>query len=1136
MIKKIISIVMILTVSAWLVGPGVAQAITADELQVQIDALMAQLADLQAELAGLTGETPTVAGCTITSFDRNLSVGDTGTDVNCLQIVLNSSSDTQLASSGVGSSGNETSYFGPLTKGGVIKFQEKYASEVLASWGLTSGTGFVGSTTRAKLNTLLTAPAEEEEEEEEEEVPSIASGLAVGLTSDTPAAGNVPKVGNTNFTKFTLTAGSEGSVSISKIYVTRSGLSANSDVENIKIIDVATGVHKGSVGSLNVDNRAMITFLPNLVISAGTSNSYYIRAGATTGSVTGNVIVLGIASADDIVSDASEVNGLPVTGNGMEILATTIGTVQVTWDGTVSDSTPDVGDTDVIVNQFKATVGATEGVTIEQITVKKAGAADSSDTNNIELYDVTNSVSLGTASAWDSEGKASWGGLNLSVGKGKTQRFKIMLDIADGPSKTVNVDLTDGSDVMVSVKGNNYGFYITPTVTGSWTGQGGTSTAVPQTINSGALNIAKSADSPATGTVAVADDMILGAFDFDSRGEDIKITTISLTIIVTDASGSGFYADEITNLTIYDEDDNIVAGPKNAGGTADQLNSDFDFTDTFILPVGIHTYKVIGDISTNAATLDTITVYVEAPQSIITATGMTSNDTIDGSSLTPATDVTANTLTVAAGSLAATTLTQPVARNVAAGITDFVWATASLSAATSGEDVQITAVIIEDTLEISDASNAAVEADEIDNMEIWADLTSENSARGDIYETKVSNTEQPDDTAATDELQSFTLTQAITVPKGSFIKIAVVADLAAGATAGDQHIISLDQASGAVTATGADTGSAISVTPTGAGQRMTVSVSGALTVTRDSSSPQVDIVLGTEMVTLGIFRLAASNVEDLDLDSIYLSVTNGAYVDTYYFYVGGEVIQTAPSGTTPYVAIADGTVTIPANGNVKLTVKGKIQNMASLTNNTTITVNTSNNYKIDATGLASGAAVDGTNVISSYGMDTYETRPYFALNSASPSGTLIPATNDLLAIFDVTAASYEDVTFELSDSSLTVQISTVQTDTDGTDTSFTLRDKDGIALSTVTAVDDATSVQFLFGSVAFTVPAGQTKQLYVYANTTDWEDDGDTIQLWLDDGTAGNIDWSIDSDGNAYLDADKIFRGDIFAGAFVNPS
>jgi len=94
------------------------------------------------------------ASVNVFAFTQSLSLGSRGSEVLELQIFLNQDFETQVSFEGPGSPGNETDYFGSLTKNAVIRFQEKYASEVLAPVGLSKGTGYVGPSTRQKLNSF----------------------------------------------------------------------------------------------------------------------------------------------------------------------------------------------------------------------------------------------------------------------------------------------------------------------------------------------------------------------------------------------------------------------------------------------------------------------------------------------------------------------------------------------------------------------------------------------------------------------------------------------------------------------------------------------------------------------------------------------------------------------------------------------------------------------------------------------------------------------------------------------------------------------------------------------------------------------------------------------------------------------
>ncbi len=91
------------------------------------------------------------------SLTRNLGVGASGQDVKQLQQLLNANPATRVSETGIGSRGQETTYFGTKTKLAVIKFQNLFKAEVLTPAGLAGGTGYVGLYSRAKLLALCIA-------------------------------------------------------------------------------------------------------------------------------------------------------------------------------------------------------------------------------------------------------------------------------------------------------------------------------------------------------------------------------------------------------------------------------------------------------------------------------------------------------------------------------------------------------------------------------------------------------------------------------------------------------------------------------------------------------------------------------------------------------------------------------------------------------------------------------------------------------------------------------------------------------------------------------------------------------------------------------------------------------------------
>jgi len=112
------------------------------------------IANVNLTLVGTTEPSGDKAWCH--TFNTNLGIDSRGDEVQALHTVL-VKEGFDISDSEQPQKDGETSYghiFGESTASAVTGFQEKYRSEILTPLGLKYGTGYVGKSTRAKLNQL----------------------------------------------------------------------------------------------------------------------------------------------------------------------------------------------------------------------------------------------------------------------------------------------------------------------------------------------------------------------------------------------------------------------------------------------------------------------------------------------------------------------------------------------------------------------------------------------------------------------------------------------------------------------------------------------------------------------------------------------------------------------------------------------------------------------------------------------------------------------------------------------------------------------------------------------------------------------------------------------------------------------
>ena len=493
-------------------------------------------------------------------FNTNLRMGSRGADVMNLQKVLNMYPQTRVSTSGAGSPGMESEYFGLATRAAANAFQRLHLAEL----GISSPTGNVFAGTRGLLNQVCNGNVNPNPNPNPTPGP-VSTGPVTGmLGSNQPSSFLVTGQASARIAEYTFS----GTGVVKSVKLMRTGLSDDSTLTNVYLYEGMTRI--AGPASVAKDGTVLFNSVNGLFAVTGMKN-VTVRGDVATGK-SGSTIGFALVGIDAGTGMTSMSN---VTGPTLQIGSVTLAGVDMTA-AALLPAVQSLNAGSVAQNVWERTFNVnSRSVTLDRAQFKMIGSAPASSVANVTLNVDGMTVANGTV---DSNGYIAFvptmtGGYVLTTGN---HTIKVFADIVGGSDRSFYVSLENASDILLE-DSQVAGAYVMYTVGGSTSATsnilGGT-----VTIQGGSIVITQDTTlNNVTTVVGGATNQTLAKWNVTSYGEDVKITSLAFLPTIT---GTG---NTLTNVGMF-----VNGAQLRSNQTATSLTN-VNYTDlgtNFIVPTG----------------------------------------------------------------------------------------------------------------------------------------------------------------------------------------------------------------------------------------------------------------------------------------------------------------------------------------------------------------------------------------------------------------------------------------------------------------------------------------------------------------------------------------------------------------------